>query len=305
MQVSKLVIGLAIGSGLLASLSFSAMAAEELKPFLAAPAQEGGIKEVSEQLKTKLKEAGFSVIADYAPMGSARVLAVSNEALKKSAAKGDRSAYGAAMRVSLLEKDGKVSVSCTNPEYLAAAYHMNGNAQEVTKGLETAVGCKEPFGAGVMSASDIAGYHYAIGLEYLDDVYDLGEFASFDEAKKAVEMGLAANKVGVTKVYRIEIPGKNQVVYGVALNTKKTNIDADDGVIMAVLNQGDKNRLGYLPYEILVNDKKVEALHMRYRAALYFPELPMLGEGASFFKLQASPDAIGEVLREAVGVKKP
>ncbi|OYY74432.1 MAG: hypothetical protein B7Y40_04660 [Gammaproteobacteria bacterium 28-57-27] len=305
MKVSNSIMGLIMGAGLLASPSFSVMAAEGLKPFLAAPAQEGSVKQVSDQLKAKLKEAGFSMIADYAPMGSARVLAVSNEALKKSAAKGERSAYGVAMRVSLLEKDGKVSVSCTNPEYLAAAYHMNGNAQEVKKLLEAAVGCNEPFGAGVMSASDIGGYHYAIGMEYLDDVYDLGEFASFEEAKKAVETGLAANKMGVTKVYRVEIPGKSQVVYGVALNTKKTNMDADDGVIMAVLDQGGRNRLGYLPYEILVNDKKVEALHMRYRAALYFPELPMLGEGASFFKLQNSPDAIGEVLRETVGVKSP
>ncbi|HES76421.1 MAG TPA: hypothetical protein ENO09_05355 [bacterium] len=296
MKVSKLVMG----SCLLASLSFSVMAADGLKPFLAAPAQTGAIKEVSDQIKDKLKESGFAVIADFAPSGRSRVLVVTNDALKKSAAKGERSAYGVAMRVSLDEKEGKISVSCTNPEYFSAAYHMGNNVAEIRKGLETAVGCNEPFGAGEMSAADIAGYHYAIGMEYLDDVYTLGEFASFDEAKKAVEAGLESNKSGVKKVYRVEIPGKSQVVYGVLLNTKSGNKDADDGFIMGVLDHGDKNRLGYLPYEILVSNNKVEALHMRYRAAVYFPQLPMLGDGPSFFKLQASPDAVGEVLTEVV-----
>ncbi|MDD2893951.1 MAG: hypothetical protein PHF20_08480 [Halothiobacillaceae bacterium] len=299
MKALKSVMGMVLGSCLLAPLSFSVMAAD-LKPFLAAPAQEGTAKDVGEQMKGKLKEAGFVVVGDFSASGNARILAVTSDALKKAAAKGERSAYGAAMRVSLVEKDGKVSVSCTNPEYFAAAYHMGNNVAEVKKGLETAVGCNEPFGAGEMSAEDVAGYHYAIGMEYLDDVYTLGEFASFDDAKKAMEAGLASNKSGVKKVYRIDIPGKNQVVYGVLLNTKKTNKDADDGHIMGVLEQGDKNRFGYLPYEILVNNNKVEALHMRYRAAVYFPQLPMLGDGASFFKLKASPDAIGEVLTEVV-----
>ncbi len=299
MNVSKFVVS----SCFLASLSFSVMAADALKPFLAAPAQEGTLKDVGEQVKAKLKDAGFLVVGEFSPSGKSRVFAVSNDALKKAAAKGERSAYGAAMRVSLAEKDGKVTLSCTNPEYFSAAYHMGNNVAEIKKGLETAVGCNQPFGAGEMSAADVAGYRYAIGMEYLDDVYALGEFASFDEAKKAVEAGLESNKLGVKKIYRVEIPGKNQVVYGVALNTKATNKDADDGFIMNVLEHGDKNRLAYLPYEILVNNNKVEALHMRYRAAVHFPQLPMLGDGASFFKLQASPDAIGEVLTAVVASK--
>ena len=301
MKASKLIMGLVVGSGLWAALPV--FAADGLRPFLAAPAQAGAVKDVSEQMKGKLKDAGFVVVGDFAPSGKSHVLAVTSDALKKSAAKSERSAYGVAMRVSLVEKDGKVSVSCTNPEYFSAAYHMGNNVAEIRKGLETAVGCNEPFGAGEMTAAEIAGYHYGIGMEYLDDVYALGEFASYDEAKKAVEAGLESNKTGVKKVYRVEIPGKSQVVYGVLLNTKSSNKDADDGVIMGVLDQGDKNRLGYVPYEILVSNNKVEALHMRYRAALHFPQLPMLGDGPSFFKLQASPDAIGEVLTGVVAPK--
>ncbi len=296
MQTCKLLMN----SVILASLTSPAFAADELKPFLAAPAQSGATKDVAEQIKGKLKDAGLSVVGEYSPSGSVKILAVTNDSLKKAAAKGERSAYGATARVSLAEKDGKVSITCTNPEYFAAAYKM-GTAGDVKKALETAVECKEPFGGAGMSAADLASYHYAVGMEYLDDVYALGELLSFDDAKKVVEAGLSNNKHGIKKIYRIEIPGKNQVVYGVALPTAKTNKDADDGHIMSVLNQGgESNRYAYLPYEILVNDKKVEALHMRYRAALYFPQLPMLGSGASFFKLQASPDAVAEVLGEVV-----
>jgi hypothetical protein len=301
-KVAKFVMG----SCLFSSLSFSVMAVDGLKPFLAAPAQEGSVKDIGDQYKTKLKDAGFSVVGDYAPIAKARVLAVTNDALKKAAAKGERGAYIAAMRVSLNEKDGKVQVSCTNPEYLAAAYHVGVSLQDVKKGLETAVGCNEQFGAGEMSASDIVDYHYAIGMEYLDDVYTLGEFASFDEAKKAVDANLAANAFGVTKVYRIDIPGKSQVVYGVALRTssvKDGDKNADDKFVMSVLDQGKHSRLAYLPYEIMISGNKVEALHMRYRAALYFPELPMLGDGPSFFKLQASPSAIEAVLHDVVSAK--
>lgn len=302
MNVSKLVMG----ACLLASVSFSVMAADGLKPFLAAPAQEGSVKDLGDQYKSKLKEAGFSVVGDYSPGGKARILAVTSEALKKAAAKGERGAYIAAMRVSLDEKDGKVQVTCTNPEYLAAAYHVGTSLEDVRKGLEATIGCNEPFGAGEMSASDIADYHYAIGMEYLDDVYTLGEFASFDEAKKAVDSGLAANALGVSKVYRIDVPGKNQVVYGVALRTssvKAGDKNADDKFMMGVLDQGKHSRLAYLPYEIMISGNKVEALHMRYRAALYFPELPMLGDGPSFFRLKSSPDAIETVLREVVNAK--
>jgi len=83
------------------ALSASAQAEGLLKPFLAAPDQSGDLKTVTDQVKKSLKEGGFTVVGDHSPYGKTRVLAVTSDALKKVAAKSERGAYGAVMRVSL------------------------------------------------------------------------------------------------------------------------------------------------------------------------------------------------------------
>ncbi|MCA1804590.1 MAG: hypothetical protein LC646_04425 [Xanthomonadaceae bacterium] len=56
----------------------------------------------------------------------------------------------------------------------------------------------------------------------------------------------------------------------------------------------------YLPYEVMVMGNKVIALHMRFRMAVHFPGLKMMGSN-SFMKLMSSPEAIRKALAEAVG----
>ncbi|MEF3194175.1 MAG: hypothetical protein K6346_08175 [Halothiobacillaceae bacterium] len=202
------------------ALATSVQAEELLKPFLAAPDQQGDTRAVGDQLKKRLKDAGFTVVGDYVPYDKTRVLALTSDALKKTAAKTDRGAYGAVMRVSLADAGGAVQVACTNPGYLAAAYHLQGSLDKVADALNKAVGCREPYGAEGMRASDLADYHYAAGMEYFEDVYDLGKFGSFEEAVKTIEANLADKKGGVEKVYRVDIPGKPQVLFGVAMRTE-------------------------------------------------------------------------------------
>lgn len=296
-SLSACVLGVAI--------SASAQAEELLKPFLAAPQQAGNVKAVGDQLKKNLKEAGFAVVGDYSPYGKTRVLAVTNDLLKKTAAKTDRGGYGAVMRVAMAEAGENVQVSCTHPGYLAAAYRLGDALGSVKEALEKSVGCKEPYGANGISAADLGGYHYAVGMEYFEDVYDLGKYASFEEAVKTVEANLAEKKAGISKVYRVDVPGKQQVVFGVAMRTREAGGEkfADDAVQMEIVDADARKRAAYLPYEIVINGSKAEALHMRYRMALFFPDLPMMGEGPSFFKLSASPDAVLQALRKASGGK--
>ncbi|MEW6445174.1 MAG: hypothetical protein ACOZAQ_00025 [Pseudomonadota bacterium] len=283
----------------------SAQAEELLKPFLSAPDQAGDVRTVGEQVKKSLKEAGFSVLGEYAVHDTSRVFAVTSDVLRKTAARTERGAYGAVMRVALAEEGGKVQVSCTHPRYLAKAYRLADSLESVLTALEGAVGCKTPYGAQGISARELADYHYAVGMEYFEDVYDLGKYASFEEAVKTVEANLAEKKAGVGKVYRVDIPGRQQVLFGVAMRTKAAGGDkyADDAFQMAVVDADARKRAAYLPYEILVNGAKAEALHMRYRMALYFPDLPMVGDGPSFFKLSSSPDAVLQVLRTVSGGK--
>ena len=287
------------------ALATSVQAEELLKPFLAAPDQQGDIRAVGDQLKKQLKDSGFTVVGDYTPYDKTRVLALTSDALKNTAAKTDRGAYGAVMRVSLADVGGLVQVACTNPRYLAAAYHLQDSLDKVAEDLNRAVGCQEPFGSQGMSAKDVANYNYAVGMEYFEDAYDLGKFASFEEAVKSIETNLADKKGGVEKVYRVDIPGKPQVLFGVAMRTAAAGGDkyGDDAFQMGVVDVDARKRAAYLPYEILVSGNKAEALHMRYRMALYFPDLPMMGSGPSFFKLRSSPDAILQALRIASGGK--
>ena len=53
--------------------------------------------------------------------------------------------------------------------------------------------------------------------------------------------------------------------------------------------------MAYFPYEILVRGTEVEALHMRFRMAVHFPDLNMMGEHG-FTKLMASPGATEDAL---------
>ena len=65
--------------------------------------------------------------------------------------------------------------------------------------------------------------------------------------------------------------------------------------------EGCKKR-AYFPYEVLVDGKNVEALHMRFRMALHFPNLRMTGKHG-FTKLMSAPGATNDALEKMVGAK--
>ena len=65
--------------------------------------------------------------------------------------------------------------------------------------------------------------------------------------------------------------------------------------------EGCKKR-AYFPYEVLVDGKNVEALHMRFRMAVHFPNLSMMGSHG-FTKLISAPGAIEKALEKMVGTE--
>ena len=62
--------------------------------------------------------------------------------------------------------------------------------------------------------------------------------------------------------------------------------------------EGCKKR-AYFPYEVLVAGNNVEALHMRFRMAVHYPDLIMMGSHG-FTKLMSSPGEIESALEVAV-----
>jgi hypothetical protein len=121
---------------------------------------------------------------------------------------------------------------------------------------------------------------------------------------KAVEDSLAAGLGATAKVWRVDIPGKKETVFGVALKGKDSEDCSSDEFIMSRIDKASPRSTAHLPYEILVTEEgEIEALYARFRIAINWPHLPMVASetGGTFFKIMCSPGAIEEALIQAAG----
>lgn len=273
------------------------------QPFVLASINETGLKQQAEVTISSLEDAGFTVAGKYMPLENAVVVVVTSDALKQAAAASERGGYAAGQRVSITERDGKTEVTFVNPLYIQHAYRLQADLQPVLDSLSSALGHVEYFGAEKkMTAKKLAKYHYMVGMQRFDDPSELGSFNSFEEAVSAVENGLAAAGDALTFVYRIDIPGKEQAVIGVgmkATGNDEDEKDIDESFQMSIVDFEGYSKIAYFPYEILVNGKNVEALHMRFRMAVHFPDLSMMG-AHGFTKLMSSPGATEDALENLV-----
>jgi len=281
----------------------SVQAAERLKPFVLSSISSGDMKSKVNETKSALISQGFRLVGEYIPYENAHVLIVTNDDLLKLAAKD--TGYAATQRVSITKAGGKVQVAYVNPIYIQYAYRMKGSMQPVADKLKAALGAQETFGSKKgLKPKKLKKYHYTFGMEYFDDPYELKTFSSHGAAVNAVDKGLAAKKGGLSQVYRMDIPGTKMTIYGVAMKQSDGGAkEIDDAYQMGIIDFNELKQTAYLPYEILVNDKQVEALHMRFRAAVHFPDLSMAGEN-SFMKVMSSPGAIEKAMWEMLGGKE-
>ncbi|MGE5027825.1 MAG: hypothetical protein ACM3JK_05060 [Betaproteobacteria bacterium] len=272
-----------------------------LKPFVLASKGPGAVADKVAAAKTALQANGFTVAGSYSPYPDTTIIVVTNDEMKTTAAKSENGGFGAAQRVSVTKVGDEVQVSYTNPAYMANGYRMAGDLPHTAEKLKAALGKVEEFGAKGLSASKLRKYHYMFGMEYFDEPVILAEYGSYDEAVKAVEANLAAGKGGCTKVYRIDVPGKKESMFGLAM--KGGDKYMDDKYIMSVIDFGDLKSAAHLPHEMLVTGNKVIALYARFRIALDFPDLKMAGAN-SFMKIMESPEAIRKAMVVAAGGKE-
>jgi hypothetical protein len=282
--------------------SMAVNAAGEMKPFILGSTGAGAVADKIADVKKSLTNNGFTVVGEYSPYEAAHIIVVTNDTLKKAAASHDRGGYAAGQRVAITKVGDQVQITYTNPAYMAAAYHVKSDLSAVSNALKSALGSVKEYGpAEGMDADDIAGYHYTFGMEYFDEPNSLATYDSHEQAVAAVEKGLAAGAGGATKVYRIDIPGGKQTLFGVALSSAKTdNKYMDDTFIMNEIDFKEIRSTAHLPYDILVTGDEVEALHARFRIAINFPDLSMMGAN-SFMNIMPSPDAIRDALTKAAG----
>ena len=280
----------------------SAMADDVLKPFILGSKGPGTVAEKVDVAKKALTEQGFAIVGTYSPYPGATILIVTNDELKRTAAQSEHGGFGAMQRVSITKVSDEVQVSYTNPVYQAIVLRMKGELKNVADKLGKALGSIEEFGARGLTARQLRKYHYMVGMEYFDEPSLLAEYDSYEEAIKGVEAGLAAGKAVVSKVYRIDIPGKKEAVFGVAMKGGE-NKYMDDKFIMSEIDFKDVKSTAHLPYEMLVSGNKVYALYARFRIAASFPDLAMMGKN-SFMNIMKSPEEIRKALVTAAGGKE-
>jgi hypothetical protein len=282
----------------------SVQAAERLKPFVLGSVSTGDMAAKISETKAALVSQGFRLVGEYTPYENAHVIIVTNDDLLKIAAKNERGGYAAVQRVSVTKVDSKLQVSYVNPLYIQYAYRLKNSMEPVAAKMKAALGAQEDFGSKKgLKPKKLKKYHYTFGMEYFNEPFDLGAYSSHDAAVRKVESGLSAKKGGISQVYKLDIPGSNMTLFGVSMNQKDgAPQNVDDAWQMGIIDFKDLKHTAYLPYDVLVDGKNVEALHMRFRAAMHFPDLSMAGEN-SFMKVMSSPGAIENSLWDMMGGK--
>ena len=276
-----------------------------MKPFIMASGGGANVAGTTSDVSAKLKAAGFNIAGTYSPNSDTTILVITNDAMKAAAAKTEFGAYGVAQRVAITNVDGKVQVSYTNPTYMAAAYRMDDNMAGVSQKLAATLGGGQEFGPkdGV-TAKKLRRYHYMPFMEYFDEPSELNSWGSYKEAVAAVEKSLANNSHGIGKVARIDVPGKQETYFAISMQGDHAtdNKNRDDNYIMSEIDFKPMRSSAHLPYEIVVSGDTAYALYARFRIAINFPDLAMMGKN-SFMNIMSSPEAIRKSLVKAVGGK--
>ena len=289
-------------AALVLAVSASATLAADpvLKPFVLARKASGDPALVATDVKGQLEAAGFQVVGSYQPYPGATVLAITSDELKTAAASQKLGGYVAAQRVTVTALGDEVQVAFTSPVYMQHAYRLKADLAPVEQKLSAALGRLEAYGPkDGRTAKDLKGYHYMFGMPYFDEPSEIAHFGSHEQALKVVEKGLAARRGGASQVYRIDLPGTEESVFGVAL----TDGCGGDAFIMKEIDFKPLRSTGHLPYEVLVTGSEVLALHAKFRIAMNFPDLAMMGAN-SFMNIRCAPDAIEDALKRVAGTKR-
>jgi len=277
-------------------VSFSTTS-QELAPYIKVGESSETIQQISDKVIAALKNNSFTILGSYHPSGksSLKVIAFTKSDLKNTVVKvKDRGALAAVFKIGMIQKNGKTTISYTNPDYILRAYlRDNYNSYKTTfqnfsSTLKTAlssVGSEfTPFG-GTVKADKLKKYHYKIMMPYFTDPVTLNEFSSFEEGLKIIQNNLKAQKGSTRQVYKLIYKTKKIAVFGVGLRSK------EDGEAHFLPKIGETH-VAALPYEIILHDKKATMLHGKYRIALHWPELTM----GTFMKIMSTPGDIEDTL---------
>ncbi len=270
---------------------------QDLSPYIKIGETTETMQQASEKITQALQNNSFTILGSYNPSNksSLKVIAFTRTDLKNTVVKvTDRGALAAVFKVGLVSKNGKVTMSYTNPEYILRAYlaenydTYKSTFQKFDSDLKTAfstVGNEfKPFG-GTVKAENLKNYHYKVFMPYFSDPITLHEFSSFEAAVKTIEANLKAKKDAAVLVYKLVYEKENIAVYGIGLQNKEKG----ESYFLPIIGE---DNIAAMPYEIILQEKKATMLAGKYRLALHWPELTM----GTFMKIMSTPGDIEDTL---------
>lgn len=283
-----------------------AVAADNYRPFVLAYTEAGtDVAAEAARVRERLEGADFRFLGEYPVSDDRHVVVVTHDDLLSVAGSEERGGYIAPIRVAVTAVDGELQVSYNNLEYFRHAYRLDAPVSSVSDRLASTLGAERDFGSeDGMSERDLNRYRYTFGMERFDAPYELASHGNRRGALSELDSNLGNRVAGVSEVYRVDIPGQDVTVIGVAVRESDGAAqDSADLHQLGIVDVGEFRHTATVPIEILVRGGEVEALHMRFRKALHFPDLRMLGDN-SFMRLRSSPGALEETLKEVAGYEE-
>jgi hypothetical protein len=273
---------------------------QDLKPYILASTSDATLGEVSEQIISQLNENGFDIVGSYSPANDSDrlVFIITNNDLKAKVDEiGGLRGFAATLRVAITDNDG-INLSYTNPIYWGNAYwgaeydQVESLYTEISTNLKTAlsnIGESKnlPFGSeDGLTPKSLKKYRYMIGMQKFDNVVELNEFDSFEDAVNTLDHNLAESE---NFVYSVEFAYSKIKLYGISISGEK-----GEDRFLPIIDITSPKHTAFLPYELLIIDNKAIMLHGRYRIALSFPDLTMM----TFSKIMSTPGDIKDALKE-------
>ncbi|MDD3721663.1 MAG: hypothetical protein PHW92_04125 [Lutibacter sp.] len=270
---------------------------QNLSPYVKIGETTETMQQASKKITEALQNNSFTILGSYNPSNknTLKVIAFTRTDLKNTVVKvTDRGALAAVFKVGLVEKNGKITMSYTNPEYILRAYlGDNYNTYKSTfqkfdidlKDAFSTAGQEFSSFGGSVKAENLKKYHYKIMMPYFTDPVTLNEFSSFEEGIKTIEANLEAKKGETVLVYKLIYEKENIAVFGIGLQSKEKG----ESYFLPIIGE---DNIAAMPYEIILQGKKATMLHGKYRLAVSWPELSM----GTFMKIMSTPGDIEDTL---------
>ena len=224
-----------------------------------------------EEVKSRLKKAGFDVLSTYKVDKKGKVLSVifTNKELQEAAAKTNRG-FASTLRLSLNTKEGLISIS--NPIYVLAAFMQK--EYDSTLAEKTLEQLRAAF-KGLKESDEVVKFRVLERFKFMEG---MPQYQDMHVIKKAKESTLLAKAKKSKKIVYEQKLSNGSIILGVKL-AKRTR--------KFVKKIGYHNS-GLLPYPVLIEDGKVKMLDPKYYIAVMYPMLKM----SQFMTISTVPGAI-------------